>query len=501
MSKRRLVIVGSGIAGLWTALHAAPRKVVVLSASELADGPATAWAQGGIAAALGEGDSPEQHALDTIAAGDGLVDEHVARRITQLGPAEVRALEQLGVGFDHEPDGRWALSLEAAHSRRRVARVSGDRAGAAILEVLTAAVAAAKHVEVREHAPVQGLMGDGQGRCGGVWVGTEPENPEALAASAVVLATGGLGGLYALTTNPTGNRGRALAWAARLGAVIRDAEFVQFHPTAIASDRNPTWLATEALRGEGAVLIDDNGWRFMPDIHPDAELAPRDIVARAVFKQRQTGRGAWLDARQAIGERFPDSFPSVFQACRNLGIDPRREAIPVAPAAHYQIGGIDTDLDGKTAVSGLFAVGECACIGLHGANRLASNSLLEALVMGRRVAMAAGEHECDKLSASGGIKPAVRLPDDALDQLRRSMTAHAGVEREAAGLDQLVDEIDWMIARHGQADELVAARIITRSASRRRESRGAHFRRDYPDPAEPARSTYLDFSSAMLNDH
>ncbi len=500
MTNNPLVIVGSGIAGLWTALHAAPRKVLLLSASKLADGPATAWAQGGIAAALGEDDSPEQHALDTIAAGDGLVDEQVARRITQLGPAEVRALEQLGVPFDHEPDGRWALSLEAAHGQRRVIRVRGDRAGAAILEVLAKAVTEAEHVEVREHTPVQGLIGDGQGRCGGGWVGAEPENPESLAASAVVLATGGLGGLYALTTNPIGNRGRALAWAARLGAVIRDAEFVQFHPTAIASDRNPTWLATEALRGEGAVLVDDNGRRFMPDIHPDADLAPRDIVARAVFNQRRTGHGAWLDARQTIGERFPELFPAVFQACQTLGIDPRREAIPVAPAAHYQIGGIDTDLEGRTAVSGLFAVGECACIGLHGANRLASNSLLEALVMGRRVARAAGEEASDKIAAPADIKPAARLPDEALGQLRRSMSGHAGVERDAAGLNQLVHEIDRMVARHGQADELVVARIIARSAARRRESRGAHFRRDYPDPVATAQSTYLDFSSAMLTD-
>lgn len=490
MSTDRLVVVGSGIAGLWTALHAAPMKVLLLADSELGGGSATAWAQGGIAAALGEDDSPELHARDTVSAGAGLVDEDVASLITAQGPAEVRALGRIGVEFDHAPDGSWVLSLEAAHSRRRVARVSGDRAGAAIIQALTVAIRRAEHVEVREQAPVQGLIVDEDGGCRGVLVGNGDQAPEPIQAAAVVLATGGLGGLYSLTTNPIGNRGRALAWAARLGAVIRDAEFIQFHPTAIATERNPTWLATEALRGEGAVLVDDRGRRFMTDIHPDADMAPRDIVARAVFGQLQAGNGAWLDGTQSIGQDFPERFPFVFKACQSLGIDPRRESIPVAPAAHYQMGGIATDLNGRTDVDGLFAVGECACIGLHGANRLASNSLLEALVMGRRVAEAAGRLEPHSQPENNSpVQQPVVLPDEALEYLRRAMSRYAGVERDASGLNQLVDIIDELAGRHGQADELVSARVVATSALERRESRGAHYRRDFPERAANASST------------
>jgi L-aspartate oxidase len=497
MSDTRLVIVGSGIAGLWTALHAAPTRVILLSESKLGQGSATAWAQGGIAAALGNDDSSSQHAADTIAAGDGLVDESVARQIMQAGPSEVCALENLGVPFDHAPDGSWMLSLEAAHGRRRVARVSGDRAGAAIVQALITAVDGAGHVEVREHAQVQGLIADGHGGSAGVLVGQNAGELEVLAGSAVVLATGGLGGLYALTTNPISNRGRALAWAARLGAVIRDAEFVQFHPTAIATDRNPTWLATEALRGEGAVLVDNQGRRFMPDIHPDADMAPRDIVARAVFRQREAGQGAWLDCRQAVGERFPELFPFVFNACSSLGIDPRQDLIPVAPAAHYQMGGIATDLEGRTNVPGLFAVGECACIGLHGANRLASNSLLEALVMGRRVAAAAREPAMTGRSTPERLEVPPHLGSDALDRLRKSMSRLAGVERDASGLNELITDIDELIGEQGQADELITARIVASSALQRQESRGAHFRRDCPDPLPEARSTWYRLPDSL----
>jgi L-aspartate oxidase len=499
--KKPLVIVGSGIAGLWTALQAAPIPVLLLSEAELGAGSATGWAQGGIAAALGEDDSSELHARDTIAAGAGLVDEEVARLVTELGPAEVRALEATGVAFDHAPDGRWMLSHEAAHVRRRVARVSGDRAGVAILQALVAAVHSADHIQVREHVSAQGLMADDNGRCCGVTVQTAGGDRDRIGAAAVVLATGGLGGLYALTTNPIGNRGRALAWAARLGAIIRDAEFVQFHPTAIATDQNPTWLATEALRGEGAILVDRDGRRFMTGIHPDADLAPRDIVARAVFRQLQSGRGAWLDGTQAIGAAFPERFPFVFKACSRLGIDPRRQPIPVAPAAHYQMGGIATDLDGRTSVEGLFAVGECACIGLHGANRLASNSLLEALVIGRRVAAAIDRVDRSVRLVSGD-KPgsSLVLPDPALDDLRQAMSRHAGVERDGPGLQQLIDRIDALASQFGLTDELITARLVARSALARRESRGAHYRRDFPDTMSPPQSTRMDLATAFSDD-
>ncbi len=484
------MVVGSGLAGLWTALSAVPTPVVLLSENRPGGGSATAWAQGGIAAALGEDDSPELHARDTIEAGAGLVDESVARLITRLGPAEVHALERIGVAFDHAPDGSWALSREAAHSRRRVARISGDRAGAAIIEALVAEVGRAEHIEVRESAPVTGLLADAHGECRGVFVDDGSGQTQPIEASAVVLATGGLGGLYSLTTNPTDNRGRALAWAARLGAVIRDVEFVQFHPTAIASDRNPTWLATEALRGEGATLVDDRGQPFMLEMHPDADLAPRDIVARAVFRQLQSGRGAWLDGTQAIGESFAERFPFVFSACQTLGIDPRREPIPVAPAAHYHMGGIETDLHGQTAVAGLFAVGECACIGLHGGNRLASNSLLETLVMGRRAGEAARSCErAAKPPRDSPRPPAALLPNEPLERLRGAMSRYAGVERDASGLTQLLETIDGLATQFGQADELVTARALADSALERRESRGAHYRRDYPETGPQARSS------------
>lgn len=480
-------MVGSGIAGLWTALNASPRPVLVLTSGSLGRQSATQWAQGGIAAALGEDDSPRQHAADTAAAGSGLVDEHVANDLARGVVEQVRALERLGVPFEHHGDGRWALSREAAHGRNRVARVGGDRAGAAIVDALVGAVARAGHVSVREHTTVLGLLPRAEGGCAGVLVDAGDGEPVSLPAAATVLATGGVGGLYAVTTNPPGSRGRALAWAAGLGAVIRDAEFVQFHPTAIDIARHPAPLATEALRGEGAVLIDRRGNRFMPDVHPAAELAPRDVVARAVHRQVRTASGAFLDARAAVGASFPDRFRAVFRACMAAGIDPRREPIPVAPAAHYHMGGVAAGLDGRTGVPGLFAVGEVSCTGAHGANRLASNSLAEALVMGARAGetLAGIEQRC---SNAAGVRPAPRLPLEALECLRAAMSAHAGVERDAAGLTSLLASIDQLETRWGAADDLVAARLIATAALRRRESRGAHCRTDYPEASAPAES-------------
>lgn len=485
MNSLPIIVVGSGIAGLWTALKAAPAPVLVLTAGALGRQSATEWAQGGIAAALGEGDSPQQHAADTLRAGAGLVDEAVAAELSTRIIDQVRALERLGVPFEHCGDGRWALSREAAHGRARIARVGGDRAGAAIVDALTRAVAGAEHITVREHSRVCGLVPDAGGGCGGVVVEGGGNAPETLAARATVLATGGVGGLYALTTNPPGNRGQALAWAVRLGAPIRDAEFVQFHPTAIAVGRNPAPLATEALRGEGAVLVDRQGQRFMPAVHSDAELAPRDIVARAVHRQVCSGAGAFLDATKAVGDAFPERFHAVFSACMTAGIDPRRQPIPIAPAAHYHMGGVAAGLDGRTDVARLFAVGEVSRTGAHGANRLASNSLAEALVMGSLAGEAlvdatSGPPACRRSEFPPGLKP------DSLERLRRAMSAHAGVERDADGLAELLEVVDELESHGDSGDELLVARLIATAALERRESRGAHFRTDYPDPAAEA---------------
>jgi len=490
-----ILIVGAGIAGLWTALQAAPRKVILLTGAPLGQGSSTGWAQGGVAAALGEDDSPALHARDTIAAGAGLVDAAAANLLAEAGPAEIEALYGLGAPFEREADGRWSLSREAAHSTARVARVKGDQAGAGILAALIRAVQAAPHIEIFEGWRAAGLIPDATGGCAGVMAFDASGQRHDLLASDVVLATGSLCGLYGVTTTPASSQGQALSWAARLGAVIQDPEFVQFHPTAIDVGRDPAPLATEALRGEGAILIDRTGQRFLRGVHSQAELAPRDVVARAVHRQVKTGRGAYLDARAAVGAEFPERFPAVFAACMAAGIDPRVQPIPVAPAAHYHMGGIATDLNGYTGVPGLWAVGECASTGVHGANRLASNSLLEGLVFGRRAAEALKTAPARDISPVA-VQPAPSLPASALQALRAAMAAEAGVERDATGLARLIDTIDTLEAAHGEADALTAARFVAAGAIERKESRGGHFRTDHPAIAAAAIHTRLTLAEA-----
>lgn len=494
------VILGAGLAGLSAALAA--KTALVLSPTPLASGCSSAWAQGGLAAALAGNDTPSLHAADTIAAGAGLCDGEAVTLLTREGPAAVRDLAALGAPFDRRPDGDFVLSLEAAHSRARVARVGGDGAGAAIMAAVASAVRAAPTIQLRENARARRLLQDATGRIVGVLAEIDDVLVE-IRCPAVILATGGVGGLYAVTTTPTEVRGEGLGLAALAGATIADPEFVQFHPTAIDIRRDPAPLATEALRGEGAVLRNaptgkTSGRAFMLDYHPAKELAPRDVVARAIHAERAAGRGAFLDATTAVGDHFPHEFPAVFEACKSAGIDPRREMIPVVPAVHYHMGGVATDLEGRASLPGLYAAGECASTGVQGANRLASNSLLEAAVFGARAGRAAAAE-----GWAGGepvsLAPMPDLPDAAFQVLRTAMSRHAGVVRDAVGLARLQDEIAVLETAHGACPPLVAARLIVDAALARRESRGGHYRSDFPETVEPARTFItLDARSASL---
>lgn len=478
MTRDPVLIIGAGLAGLFLALKLAPRKVTVLSQAPLGLASSSAWAQGGLAAALAPEDDPALHAQDTVAAGAGLVDPAAAELIAREGPARVMDLIALGVPFDRTPDGRLAQSLEAAHSRPRVVRVSGDLAGKAIMDALIAAARAAPHIEIAENVRARVLRREINGRvCGAI-----SDDNSVFDAAETVLATGGVGGLYAVTTNPPEATAQGLVMAWRAGALIGDPEFVQFHPTAIDIGRDPAPLATEALRGEGAHIVNAKGEAFVSD------LAPRDVVARAIHLERAAGRGAFLDAREAVGAAFPQAFPTVFAACMSAGLDPRISPIPVAPAAHYHMGGVVTDIWGRTTLDGLWAVGECASTGAHGANRLASNSLLEAVVFAHRIAERLREAETPAPAAVEKVHAPLPLPAAARAELRALMQAHAGVVREAAGLKLALDRIDSLREAHGQAHPLVAARLIVSAALAREESRGAHFRSDFPHAANPQRT-------------
>jgi len=489
-----VLIIGAGLAGLSAALAAAPRRVLVLTAGPLGKGCSSAWAQGGMAAALGEGDDPALHAADTIAAGAGLCESAAVAVLTREGPDAVRRLAGLGAPFDRLANGAFAQSLEAAHTRARVARVGGDGAGLAIMTAVIAEVRASAHVEVREGVRARALLTDARGAVRGALVEMGGSLVE-IVAPATILATGGLGGLYAVTTNPAAALGEGLALAALAGAEIRDPEFVQFHPTAIDVGADPAPLATEALRGEGARLVDQTGAAFMTRHHPAGDLAPRDVVARALAAEGAAGRATFLDARQAVGERFAEAFPAVFAACVAAGVDPRRDPIPVVPAAHYHMGGVATDLDGRTSLAGLLAAGECAATGVHGANRLASNSLLEAVVFGAR-AGAAARALADPGPSPLTARAAPELPALALAALRDRMTRDAGVVRDGAGLAELVRWLASEERAHGPALPLVTARLVAEAALARRESRGAHFRADFPRLALEAASTRRTLSCA-----
>jgi L-aspartate oxidase len=491
-----LVVVGTGVAGLTAALGAAGLRVHLLTKSELASG-SSPWAQGGVAAAVGAGDSPELHAADTVAAGAGLVDGEVAEIVARDGVLAVHRLVEIGAEFDRGERGEIALGREAAHSRRRILHARGDSTGAELVRALAERVRRHPSIELVEGAFALELATD-DGRVAGVVAKHADGSIVRHRAPRVVLATGGLGQLYRHTTNPREATGDGLFLAAAAGARLVDLEFVQFHPTALAVERDPLPLLTEALRGEGATIVDGRGRRFLAAEHADGELAPRDVVARGIWKRLSLGEPDFLDARAAHGARFPERFPRVFAACREAGIDPRVEPMPVVPAAHYFMGGVDVDLWGRSSVPGLWACGEVASTGVHGANRLASNSLLEALVFGARVAESALETapEVGARAATSSLARAASAvagdPRAAAPELRHELRALAweclGLVRDAAGLHAArarLGEI-WRLLPAGASETrnlVAAAQLVAAAALRREESRGAHFRADFPAPA------------------
>ncbi len=492
-----VIIVGGGLAGLFCALKLAPTPVTVLSAAPLGEGSSSVWAQGGIAAAVSEGDSVEAHVADTLKAGAGIVDEEIATLMSSHAADRIIDLLEVGVPFDKDLEGRLVLSREAAHSAHRIVRVSGDRAGAAIMEALIRRVQETASIRLVSGYQAESLHMD-EGCVAGVISRNQSDANRSdgslgtvlFPARAVVLASGGIGHLYKVTTNPSEANGDGMAMAARAGAMIADPEFVQFHPTALNVDKDPAPLATEALRGHGAHLIDCDGKRFMLEEHKDAELAPRDIVARAIHRQVISGSGAFLDCREAIGESFERDFPTVHAYAAAAGFDPVTDPIPVAPAAHYHMGGVLTDIRGRSSIDGLWAVGEVASTGAHGANRLASNSLLEAVVFASCVA----EDISDSVNvmrladwpAYDG-KDALsdqNQPVDDVDLLRQTMSRYVGVERTAEGLEKALRifvDLEKKAVSRSFVNQLVVAKMVTAAAWLRQESRGGHSRTDFPN--------------------
>jgi L-aspartate oxidase len=496
------LILGAGLAGLYTAIKLSPFPALILAGARAGTTGSSVWAQGGIAAAVGAGDSWQAHARDTIGAGAGTTDPEMAALVARDAAARIDDLISYGAPFDRNADGTLALGREAAHSAARIVHVTGDRAGAEVTRTLAERALATPSIEILEgfHA-IELAMEDG--RATGLFAryGSGANAKLVLfRAPAIIFATGGLGALYAVTTNPLEARGEGLGMAARAGAVIADAEFVQFHPTAIAVGRDPAPLATEALRGEGAILIDETGRRFMPSVHPDAELGPRDVVARAIHREIGRGHRVFLDCREALGEKFAAHFPTVYAACQSAGIDPAHQPIPVAPAAHYHMGGIASDARGRSSLDGLWAVGECASTGLHGANRLASNSLLEALVFGARAAEDVKGATAPR--AGRGLPPAPSrfVASPPPQRLRDAMARNVGLERDEDGLKAALETIAAIERAGGGEPSLLnmtaTAKLVAAAALVRRESRGAQFRTDYPKADAIGQRSFLTLAQA-----